>query len=501
MTKHTYAKNAAVLTATGFLLRAIGMFFRIYFAGLIGAAGMGLFQLIATVYALAATFATAGLSVVATRITSEQSVKNIGGLKTAMRHVLMLGIVLGGGAFIILFAFAPLIGTYILHDEAAVLPLRILAPSLPFMALSAVLRGYFLAVKRVGPNVRAQLFEQGVRIVVVMSLLAIIGQAPVAVSVAAIVVGNTVSEAFSWVYLHFCYNSAIKKLQNKKASYGISRIGAMLAPIAASQYSTGTLRAIENIMVPFCLAIFIGSREIAVEQFGALKGMAIPVLFFPFSFIGTLATLLLPDISTAYVQNHVSVLRRLVARVLLLTISVSVLAGGLFTVFSSEIALILYNSKEIGFYLQILGPLTPFMYLESMVDGILKGVNEQVATFRYTVFDCVIRIVLIYLLLPHFGIMGFLYIMVFSNLFTCLLNLRRLLRVCQIKFKWREYFAGPVLAAVISGASYYALVLLPFVGGLGLLYKTIIGGVIFTAVYMLALPACTGVKISQIVSK
>ncbi len=501
MNKHTYAKNAAVLTATGFLLRAIGMFFRIYFAGLIGAAGMGLFQLIATVYALSVTFATAGLSVVATRITSEQSVKNIGGLKTAMHHVLLLGLILGTAGFALLFVAAPFIGTYILHDEAAILPLRILAPSLPFMALSSSLRGYFLAVKRVGPNVRSQLFEQGVRIVVVMSLLFFIGEAPIAISVAAIVVGNTVSEAFSWAYLHICYNKATKNLQKKRTDYGLPRISFLLAPIAASQYSTGTLRAIENILVPFCLALFIGSRDIAVEQFGALKGMAMPVLFFPFSFIGTLATLLLPDISTAYVQNHKSVLRRLVARVLILTISISVLAGGLFTVFSSEIAFILYNSAEIGFYLQVLGPLTPFMYLESMVDGILKGVNEQVATFRYTVFDCVIRIVLIYLLLPKFGIMGFLYIMIFSNMFTCLLNLKRLLRVCDIRFKWREYFAGPVISAVISAVVYYALMLLPFANALTIMYKTVIGGAVFTAVYMLVLPMCTGVNITKIISK
>ncbi len=501
MTKNTYAKHAAVLTATSFLLRAIGMFFRIYFAGLIGASGMGLFQLISTVYALAVTFATAGLSVVATRITSEHLVKNKDGLRNAMKRVLILGGVLGTLCFAVLHIFAPFIGTYILHDEASVLPLRILAPSLPFMALSCVLRGYFLAIKRISPNVTAQLFEQVVRIVVVMSLLYMGGNVSIATSVALIVVGSTVGEVFSWAYIHICYKKAISGMPQKPTKYSMYGLSKILAPIAASQYSTGTLRAVENILVPFCLAMFLGSRDIAVEQFGALKGMAIPVLFFPFSFIGTLATLLLPDISSAYVQNKKSVLQRLISRVLILTVSVSVLAGGIFTVFSNDIALLLYDSPEIGFYLQILGPLAPFMYLESMVDGILKGMNEQVATFRYTIFDCIIRIVLIYILLPRLGIMGFLYVMILSNLFTCALNLRRLIKVSSLKFNPRQYFIGPIFAAVLSAFAWYLIMYTGILEHFSTLYITITGCIILSVLYVLLLPIFTGVNFVKIISK
>ena len=42
MARQSYLKNAAILTGTGLLLRAAGMFFRIYIAARIGAEGMGL---------------------------------------------------------------------------------------------------------------------------------------------------------------------------------------------------------------------------------------------------------------------------------------------------------------------------------------------------------------------------------------------------------------------------------------------------------------------------
>ena len=60
MQRKTYIKNAAILTITGFALRIAGMFFRVYIAARIGAEGMGLYQLIYTVYGFATTLATAG---------------------------------------------------------------------------------------------------------------------------------------------------------------------------------------------------------------------------------------------------------------------------------------------------------------------------------------------------------------------------------------------------------------------------------------------------------
>ena len=46
------------------------------------------------------------------------------------------------------------------------------------------------------------------------------------------------------------------------------------------------------------------------------------------------------------------------------------------------------------------------MYLESMVDGVLKGLGEQLATFRYSLFDSVFRIAAIWLSLPQYGMDG-----------------------------------------------------------------------------------------------
>ncbi len=500
MQKSIYIKNAAILTATSLILRAVGMFFRIYIAAQIGAAGMGLFQLIMTVYALCVTFASAGISVLATRITAQQMALNKNSVLSSMNKVVKLASFLGISCAAVLFVLAKPISAYVLHDVNAVLPLQILAPSLPFMALSAALRGYFLAVKRVGPNAKAQILEQIIRIGVVIVMLYIIDSSNLMLFVCAVVFGNTISEAISWVYMLYSYKKAVRNFGKEKSDYTAGFIAKILAPIAAAQYTTGTLRTIENILVPFCIAMFLGSRELAVEQFGALKGMALPVLFFPFSFISTLATLLLPDITSAYIQKQHKILQRLVSRVIFITLSISVLAGGIYTVFAQEIAMLLYNDESIAFYILVLGPLTPFMYLESMVDGILKGLNEQVATFRYTVADCVIRIILIYILLPKYGMMGFMFVMLVSNLLTCILNLRRLLSVTRLKFSFREWLIGPAIACACTAMCWY-FAILPFIANIDMLVQTIIGACLYICIYALLLPVLTGVNIISLIFK
>lgn len=73
--KHkTFIKNAAIMTITALILRTIGIFFRIYMSNKIGAEGMGLYQLIFSIYVLGSTFATAGISTAVTRMITDELV-------------------------------------------------------------------------------------------------------------------------------------------------------------------------------------------------------------------------------------------------------------------------------------------------------------------------------------------------------------------------------------------------------------------------------------------
>ena len=128
------------------------------------------------------------------------------------------------------------------------------------------------------------------------------------------------------------------------------------------------------------------------------------------------------------------------------------LAGAGLVLFGEPAACLLFDDAAAGTYVRLLGWIAPFMYFESMVDGILKGLGEQLATFRYTVLDSALRIFLIVLLVPQYGLTGFLGVMVCSNLLTCMLNTRRMLRRTGMRAAWLAWFAGPAALALLGAA-------------------------------------------------
>ena len=158
----------------------------------------------------------------------------------------------------------------------------------------------------------------------------------------------------------------------------------------------------------------------------------------------------------------------------------AILVGGLFTVLGKTIGQVLYKDSLVGLLLQILGPLTPFMYLDSIVNGMLKGVGEQIHSLWFCVIDSIVRILLIWLLLPRYGLIGFLFVMLVSNLLTCSLSTNRLLIVTHSRIHWNEWVWKPLLSAGIAGLACYPLPLD------GLTYA-LIGTIVFSAIYCLLL--------------
>ena len=174
--------------------------------------------------------------------------------------------------------------------------------------------------------------------------------------------------------------------------------------------------------------------------------------------------MLLPELSAANACHREDAIRRAVEKALRITLLASLLIGAVFTVFADPLGRLLYGSAEVGIYLRVLAPLTPIMYTESIVDGMLKGLNQQVSSLKYSLTDSALRIVLIVLLVPTRGMGGFLFIMVISNALTSFLNLHRLLTVTHLRLRWGRLLGLPLFCAVIAsfGATAVVRILPPF---------------------------------------
>lgn len=454
--RSTFLKNAALLTATSLILRAVGMAFRVYMSHAVGAEGMGLYQLIVSVYVLVSTFATSGISTAVTRLVTDELVRgSCVSVKRLVRMSCIVSLVLGFMSFAVVFLCAKPVSLWFIKDMRAVSALRVLGIGLPFMGLSACLKGYFLARRRAEEQSFSQLIEQACRIMCIWLLLSRFG-GDVTTSCACVMIGDTIAEAVSCLFLWLRYRKDTKELYHflpqKGHIHAILRpLWNIAAPLAAGRYVTSFLHTAENMLVPNRLALF-SNRQQALSSFGNLKGMAIPLLFFPASFLSTFSLLLIPEIADAYARKATRRIHEAISRSLGITLWASIGIAGGFFLLGDTLGVLLYQEQEVGVLIKVLAPLIPAMYVESVADGMLKGLDQQVSTLKFHLIDSSLRIALILWAVPRYGMAGFLFVMIVSNTLTAFLKIRKLLDVTAMRFRWFKWVLSPLLCIALPVA-------------------------------------------------
>ncbi len=434
------------MTAFSLLIRSIGMAMRVWLAGGLGEQGLGIYQLILSVYALFALVAVSGLGIVSTRLISEQlATGNDGEALYICRNLLIFSLLFGSVLSAVLFVSADFIGFVFLKNAETILPLKILAPSLPFMAFSSVVRGYFSAKRKQLQNVLEQLIEQLSETCICYIVFMFY---PSCVSV---VIGTTSAEIISFVYalILFLYDRFHVKAPVRKVKGLLKSALPIAIPCTANSALRTGLSALENMLIPVGLMKYGADSSQALSEYGLISGMAMPLIVFPSVFIIPFASLIIPEMSQAAIQKKTNGIRHMSERMLTAALQFSIPVMILLMFFSGAISHAVYGSDKTAFYLAVLAPVVPFMYLDSVIDGMLKGLNEQTSYFITNTIDSVIRVLLTFTLLPLFGSKAVIAIIIFSEILNTFLSLFRLQKVTGLKISIPKALILPFTAAFI----------------------------------------------------
>lgn len=453
MKKVVFLKNAAILTATSIILRLIGILFKVWLASAVGAEGIGLYQMIFSVYMLVSTFASAGIVTAVTRLVADElALGSRGGIQKILRRCIALTSLFAAVSMAVTFFGADFISINLLADERAIPGIKMLSFSLPFMGIVSVLRGYFIARRKAAPSAFSQLIEQAARIILIIIMLEKYLKMGLSAACAAVLFADAAAHGISLLFLWLLYLKDCGKLKSLsgRASPPFSVLKAVLhisTPITAGRYLNTALRTAENLLVPRGLEKSSAGKA-ALSQFGMIKGMALPVLFFPSSLLGALSTMLIPEISEAKVLNKQYLVKSATSRIIQLTSLISFLFSAVFFTAGNQIGRLIFGSDDVGFLLCALSPIVPLMYLDSVCDGILKGLDQQKFCFRTAIGDSVLRIIMVISFLPRMGMTGFLGIMYISNFLTAFLNVGQLIKESKAKIKVFLWFIIPFLTSL-----------------------------------------------------
>ena len=447
--------NALLLTVASLLMRTVGVSFQVYISNRVGAEAMGLFSLMSGVYGFALTLATSGIHLGVTRVVADA----IGegrkeAIRPAMRRAFGYALFFGCLSAFLLAGGASLIGTHWLHDVRTVTSLRLFAITLPLIAVSSALNGYFIAVRRVYKNALVQVCEQTVKISFTMYLLGILMADGIEQTCCALVLGGTLAEILSCVFSAILYLFDRKKRfpkneVGKGRSEGRKLIGISL-PIAFTAYVRSGLITLEHILIPAGLRSSGSSHSAALIAYGSIHSMALPVVLYPAALISSFSGLLVPELAECRVVGSERRIRYMISRVWSLAMLFSIGVAGILICFSHEIGNALYPGTEAGTYIRILAPLIPIMYVDTATDAMMKGLGEQVFSMNINIADALISVILVWLLVPKFGINGYIFTIYFSETFNTVFSITHLLSISQTPVRLFKWVYKPLLCIVAS---------------------------------------------------
>lgn len=433
MSKHTIIKGTFILTATGFISRVIGFFFRIFLSHNYGEEQMGLYQLIFPIYALCYSLSCAGMETALCRsVAKKMSRGNKREANLLLYQALVMTIFVSLILALILLEFSAPLSIYVLGDFRCELLLQIMAFILPFSAIHSCICGYYLGQKQTKIPATSQLVEQLARVgtvYIVYQLLKSQGEASsVWVAVLGLVIGECIASLFCIRYFSARPHTRCSMFTLYKERALGKELFRLSLPLTSTRVLTNLLQSVETISIPLALQQYGFTGKEALQTYGVLTGMAFPCIFFPTAITNSVSTMLLPTVAEIEAENSLERLRQLIRKVIYFGCGLGTVCGFLFLAFGSWIGKLLFSSTLAGNFLQTLAWICPFMYMNTTLISILNGLGKAHLSFLINVSGLLLRILGVFVGISLWGMYGYLNGLLISQLIISSL--------CIMVLKW-----------------------------------------------------------------
>jgi stage V sporulation protein B len=379
-------------------------------------------------------------------------------------------------------------------DPRTYYPLIAIAPVVPIIAISSVLRGYFQGKQQMKPYAYSQLLEQIVRI----SLIAVCTKAllPYGIEYAAAgaMLSSVIGELMSLIYLlcMFRWKKSIK-LRTKFFHYvktgreTFTSLMRIALPTAGSRLIGSLSWFLEPIVVANSLAITGVAASLATKQYGQLTGYALPLLMLPSFITYSLSVSLVPAISEAMAQKQMLLVEHRIQQAMRLSLVTGGLSVVVLYVFAEPLMQWMYGTSEATIFVKVMAPFFLFYYFQGPLQAVLQSLDLANAAMINSLIGTAVKLACIFALAtrPSLGIMGAALAIAINTVLVTLLHLATMMKVVSYSIYVMEYmkaFLSMIAAGVVGYVSFhYSFASLP------LPLQTLASITVTTIVYLLLL--------------
>lgn len=431
-----------MLTGVNLLLRFVGTSFQVYLSAVIGAAGIGLLQLVMSVGSLAMVAGIGGIRTATMYLTAEElGKKRPRNITWVLSACVLYSLCFSTAVSLLLYRFAPWIAAQWIGDARTLHALRLFASFLPVTCMTGVMTGYFTAANRIGTLAAVEVAEQLISMGLTMLLLRTwAGSNPVRACL-SVILGSSIGSVLTLLCLVWL---RIRERSGTDPKIPVrSRLLHTALPLAIADDMKSGITTVENLMVPNRLRLNTATAN-PLAAFGMVCGMVFPVVMFPAAILFGLTELLIPELARCDAAGSSTRIRYLMHKSLKIAMLYAAVFSGLIYLLAEHLCVRLYGNSDAAGFMRLYALLIPMLYCDAVTDAMTKGLGQQKICVRYNILTSFLDVVFLYILLPRYGMNGYYASFLVTHLLNFALSLRRLLKITEEAISW----SVPLLCAL-----------------------------------------------------
>ncbi len=463
-----FVKGALLLTIGGFICKFIGAFFRIPLANVLGATGMGYYQMVFPIYSFALVFVSGGIPAALARFVSLSRAKgNLGEVKGYFLFALKISVFIGIIFSLIFLIFAKQIA-FLQGAENIFKGYYVVAFTIIFSSILCAFRGLFQGYENMLPTFFSQIFEQVFKMIFGLLFSVLLIKYGAEYGFLGALIGICLSEIVSFLYLLFyCFlfnkKEKIFSRSNQIVSIEKNKFLSYIFPITLTSLILPLLGVVASLLVVNLLVSHGLSNITATAIYGIQSGMINAIISFPTVISTALATSLLPllaykvergemDEAYASIKNCFKTIWILAFPCM---IGLYVLAPNVLRIaFNGAIANELFDISVMMMRISSLSIL--FVCIVQISTVILQVLKKQWQAFVSLIVLFLTDVILLVVLIKTNGVYGMSLASLFSYSICGVLNLYLISKYYSIKMGFFDLII-PIFSSIFMGIICYQL--------------------------------------------
>ncbi|MBQ3435780.1 MAG: oligosaccharide flippase family protein [Bacilli bacterium] len=386
--KGSFIKATALLMVGGFVTKLLGMVIKIIINRLIGTEGIGLYMLILPTFMLFISLSQFGFPIAISKLVAEKKRNS----KRLFSSIVPISLVINIILMIIIICFSPFLAKNLLHEERVTLALTSIALVIPFSTLSNIIRSYFFGKNRMLPHVISNIFEDIVRLVLIIIFIPKLKD-NITSAVNFLIIVNIFSELSSILImlLFIPKDSKIRKSDLKPSKIYLKEALTISVPNTSSRLIASLGYFLEPIILTTFLLLSGYSKTFIIREYGIITGYVLPLILLPSFFTLAISQALLPVVSLEYSKRNIKEVKRKIKEALFFSLLIGSVCCLTLVIFPTFFLKLIYNTTLGVNYVRILAPICILQYIEAPLSFAIDAMGKSTYNLKITIISLFVR--------------------------------------------------------------------------------------------------------------